>query len=323
MNQGFDGRYVAGSEFSIRSLFPGSFVTPLEDLLSAATANNPAERPRMGEIEGELRSWLRTSDDFLKTNPLQWEEALARLFPVSVPTRAIWMDQAPIVAVLNAVGQSNLNHLFFPDGGGMDLEGARLSVHEPGCIELHTTFWNIVRPLSLTLETFPGDAQWNYLRLETAKLHPAEVSDQESDTDADEQPGLFPAVIIADARRDRYESGEQASEELTEIDEHTYAGRACWDEGRYNGAELPEGARVVVRWFGGAFVIFQKTSFYNFAHGKLDAYDGRHNTMDAEQFRAHIEELRNAVEERGIDLRVRRIDARNRARDHYEKRDEH
>jgi serine/threonine protein kinase len=304
VNQGFDGQYVAGSEFSIRSLFPDSFVTPLEDLLNAATAHNPAERPTMGEYEEKLRSWLQTSDDFLRTNPLQWEEALSRLFPVAAPTRAIWTDPALIIAILNAVGQTNLNHLFFPDSGGMDLEGARLSVHEPGCIELHTDFWNIVKPLSLTLETFPGDAQWNYLRLETASLDPAEVCDRRLDDDDDDQEE-------EDEQNDQYTSGERASEELTEIDEHTYASRACWDENRYDGGELPDSARVIIRWFGGAFVIFQKTSFYNLAHGKLDAYNGRHNRMDAEQFRSHIEELRNAVEERGIDLRASRIQERD------------
>ena len=311
VNQGFDGQYVAGSEFSIRSLFASSYVTPLEELLSAATAHNPLERPTMAKVAGSLRSWLETSDDFLRTNPLQWEEALARLFPVAAPTRAIWTDPARIVAILNAVGQANLNHLFFPDGGGMDLEGARLSVHEPGCIELHTHFWNIVKPLSLTLETFPGDAQWNYLRLETARLDPIRLSDR----DEDEQAGN--GEEEADDQEYRYTDHEQANEELTEINDHTYASRACWDEDCYEGGELPKTARVVVRWFGGAFVIFQKTSFYNFAHGKLDAYTGRHNRMDAEQFRQHIEELRQGVIERGIDLRAERIEAVARARERW------
>jgi len=316
VNQGFDGQYVAGSEFGIRSLFPASFVTPLEELLSAATTHSPVERPSMAELRDKLNSWLQISDDFLETNPLQWKEELARIFPVSAPERAIWTDAASIVTVLNSVGQANLNHLFFPDGGGMDLEGARLSVHEPGCVELHTSFWNIVKPISLTMETFPGDAQWNYLRLETGRLDPAKVSGEESDRDDDRRDD-HGGQDEASALRNEDTSGERASEELTEIDERTYTSRACWDEGRYNGEELPESARVVIRWFGGAFVIFQKTSFYNFAHGKLDAYDGRHNTMNAEQFRAYIEVLRNGVQERGIDLRARRIQKRGLAREQF------
>lgn len=319
VDQGFDGQYVAGSEFSIRSLFPDSFVTPLETLLSAATAHNPIERPAMRQFEQALSSWLLSCDDFLQTNPLQWKEALSTIFPVVTPMRAIWTDAAQIVAVLNAVGKTNLNHLFFPDSGGMDLQGARMSVHEDGCIELHTSFWNVVKPISLTLETFPGDAQWNYLRLETSKLDPVDFKAGE---DVDEEP------CEQDEQDDDHEYGEsqsedrvtshRLSEELTEIDQFTYAGRSCWDEGFYRGEELPETARVVVRWFGGAFVIFQKTSFYNLVHGKLDAYGARHNKMSAEQFRSHIEELRSGVEERGIDLRADLIQARDRIRDENE-----
>jgi serine/threonine-protein kinase len=198
----------------------------------------------------------------------------------------------------------------------MDLEGARLSVHEPGCIELHTGSWNIVKPISLTLETFPGDAQWNYLRLEAAKLDPVDISGgglNEDDAEFDDEN----EQAEEEEQDGEYTLRERTNEKLTEIDEHTYASRACWDENRYEGEKLPDSARVVVRWFGGAFVIFQKTSFYNLAHGKLDAYDGRHNRMDAEQFRSHIQELRNAVQEKGIDLRTRRIRERDTVREYY------
>jgi hypothetical protein len=45
------------------------------------------------------------------------------LFPVSAPSRAAWNDVDAIVGVLNVIGNiSNLNHLFFPGGGGMDLK---------------------------------------------------------------------------------------------------------------------------------------------------------------------------------------------------------
>ncbi len=194
-----------------------------------------------------------------------------------------------------------------------------MSRHEPGCIELHTTFWNIVRPVSLTLEIFPGDAQWNYLRLESAKLDPIEIYEELDG--GDEQFGDADDQEEHSAEENQHRLAERASEELTEIDEETYASREVWDEGRYNGEELPEGARVVVRWFGGAFVIFQKTSFYNLAHGRLDAYNGRHNTMSAAEFRSHVAELRKGVEERGIDLRARRIAARDRVHDRTEQKE--
>jgi hypothetical protein len=149
---------------------------------------------------------------------------------------------------------------------------------------------------------------------------PSRVSDCEPDDD-DEQLSDDEDKAEPDERNDKYTLNERACEELTEIDEHTYASRACWDENRYAGEELPDTARVIIRWFGGAFVIFQKTSFYNFVHGKLDAYSGRHNKMDAEQFRSHIEELRNAVQQRGLDLRAQRIRTRDKIRDDYENKE--
>jgi serine/threonine-protein kinase len=197
------------------------------------------------------------------------------------------------VVVLNLLGQTNsLNHMFYPSGGGNDLEAACLSNCELGCIELQTGHSQIVRPISLTLETFPGDPQWNYFRLETGALGPSQ------------------------AYRRRAKSKE-IEEYVTEVRPGIYAPSSCWDEGRYDGKPLPKTARPVIRWFAGAFVIFQKTSFYNLAGGKLDAYDGRHNEMNAVEFRSHVGEMRKQVLSLGIDLRSRRLAERDAMRRHY------
>ncbi len=291
--QGFDGQYASGSELSIRRLFRNSYVTPLEDLLSRATAHNPLERPSMREFAQGLRAWLDVGNDFLKSNTLQWQETLANLFPLGAPTRATWDDPAQIVTVLNLLGRTNsLNHMFYPSGGGMDLEAARLNKHEPGCIEMDTGLLDLVKPISLTLESFPGDPQWNYFRLETGTLEPSGVYGRK---------------------------GKSAGthEEVTEIGPGVYADISCWDNHWYKDAPLPDQARRLTRWFAGAFVIFQKTSFYNLAPAPLDAYDGRHNEMDANSFRSHIEEMRKQVLTLGIDLRSRRIAERETVRKHY------
>jgi serine/threonine-protein kinase len=291
--QGFDGQYTAGGEVSIGQLFGDSYVMPLEELLSAATAHDPSKRPSMREFANGLRAWLDVGNDFLKSNPLQWRDALSKLFPQGAPARAVWEDPAQIVVVLNLLGQTNsLNHMFYPSGGGNDLEAACLSNCELGCIELQTGHSQIVRPISLTLETFPGDPQWNYFRLETGALGPSQ------------------------AYRRRAKSKE-IEEYVTEVRPGIYAPSSCWDEGRYDGKPLPKTARPVIRWFAGAFVIFQKTSFYNLAGGKLDAYDGRHNEMNAVEFRSHVGEMRKQVLSLGIDLRSRRLAERDAMRRHY------
>ena len=116
----------------------------------------------------------------------------------------------------------------------------------------------IIRPSRLLFEAFGCDPEWNYFRLEAAELEPSGVYDLEADT-------LY--------------------EELTDIGGESYANRSHWDDGEYNGRPLPEGSRVVMRYFGGAFVIIQKTSLYNDLN---TTYDARHNKMTADEFREYI-----------------------------------
>jgi hypothetical protein len=284
--QGFDGQYSGGSEISIRRLFGDSYVSPLENLLASATAHNHLERPSMQEFATGLRAWLDVSDDFLLHNPLQWQETLSRLFPVGIPAQATWRDPEQIVAVLNLLGQTpSLNHMFYPSFGGNDLLQARLSEHEEGCIELILGRCNLVRPINLSFEGFPDGPEWNYFRLETGTLAACGAYEEEPE---------FPRI----------------SEDVTEINSHVYAELSCWDDDRYENGPVPATARPVTRWFTGAFIIFQKTSFYNLAEGRLDAYSGRHNEMDAVDFRSHVEELRDVVRTQGIDLRSSRIQQR-------------
>lgn len=64
-----------------------------------------------------------------------------------------------------------------------------------------------------------------------------------------------------------------------------YIKRHYWDEQTYLNEPLPEGARVVVRYFKGAFVIFKKTSIYNQIS---ETYDGRHEKLGADEFKNQI-----------------------------------
>lgn len=117
----------------------------------------------------------------------------------------------------------------------------------------------MVKPTRLLFESFGDDPEWNYFRLETGVLEPSGAY------------GQYPT--------DWYE------EDLTEIGGQTYADSSCWDRKEYDGKPLPEGSRLITRYFRGSFVIFQKTSFYNQA---MNSYDPRHNEMDADEFREYI-----------------------------------
>jgi len=193
---------------------------------------------------------------------LSWALIQTKLFPISTPLRAVWTDPAELVKILDLLGKrSNMNHLFFPAGGGLDLTGACLSGREEGCIELEFGGINhLLKPLRLMFESFGHETQWNYFRLEAAELEPS---------------GTY-----------EHYSEEYAHEELTDLGDEGYIDRAYWDENEYRGERLPSGSRVITRHFRGAFVIFEKTSLYN----KVSkTYDGRHNRMNGDAFRDYIE----------------------------------
>jgi serine/threonine-protein kinase len=134
---------------------------------------------------------------------------------------------------------------------------------EAGCIELHTQGQtHIVKPRRLYFESFGADPEWNYFRLETGPLDPSGV-----------YPDLEP---------------KWKHEELTDVGGKFYAERACWIHDDYAGAPLPPDSRPVSRHFEGTFAIFQKTSRYN---KNRSTYDGRHNRMSADEFRAHITDV--------------------------------
>jgi len=210
-------------------------------------------------------------DNFRVQNPKDWKLLLDELFPVGMPTRSRWEDQPSVISVLNHIGSiKNVNHLFFPDGGGLDFTGACLS-NEDGLVELEFGMSKRVCKLAaLSFESFADsqDYQWNYFRIDTIPVAGT---------------GIY--ELKADATQ----------EELTEIEPGQYAPRSAWDNHEYRGEPLPTTARLVTRILNGSMVIFQKTSLYNRIP---DTYSAPHNLTDADGMRAEIERLKQRVLEK-------------------------
>jgi hypothetical protein len=214
--------------------------------------------------------------EFREKNLKDWDELLHVLFGGSIPDESIWKDKTDIIRILNLIGKKpNINHIFFPSGGGLDLVGARDSVEED-CIEIyfHEKTADIVRPKELIFQSFGNPYEWAYFRLETNKLEPSGV----------------------------YENLKGQREELTEITPGDYMDRSYWDEG-FTGYDesgrkllLPESARVITRLFSGAFVIFAKGSLYNAINA---TYDGRHSKMTGEEFKQYIGKTVSGLKEHG------------------------
>jgi hypothetical protein len=212
---------------------------------------------------------------FKQNNRAEWIGIQQRVYGTNPAPTQQWTRPEEILRALSPFCACDRNHMFFPDGGGLDLE-AVFSSHEPGCLDLMTGgVPNVVRPARLLFESFPDYASLSYFRLETAQLESSGV----------------------------YENLTSGYEEVVELSPRNYIERWTWDAGFYDHDEsgreipLPESARLAVRWFTGAFVVFAKGSIYNSISA---TYDARHNKMSAPEFRTYIERMIAHAKERGI-----------------------
>ena len=256
--KGFDGQYSPESSLSLNKYIKLSYYKTLDDLLIECTDNDPNKRKTISEISVKLKEWLEIERNYKSRNKLQWKDIQKQLFPSTIPTRAFWEDNKAIVDILNILSNtSNLNHVFFPTGGGNDLHGARLS-HEKNCIELNFGQTVIVKPKRLVFESFGFQEEWNYFRLECNHLAAC---------------GYYPDA--------------QIRETVTELAPLIYTDYNCGEFNDFDGEELPDDARLVERFLSEcSFVIFQKTSLYN----KVSStYDARHNKKTTDEFRAYID----------------------------------
>lgn len=270
-NKGFDGQYSTESIIHLKKFYPKSYTSPIDNLLLYSTDNDPAKRPSIDKFILGLREWKKLAEDFHERNQEQWFEIQTKLFPTSIPKRVVWEDINDIIKVLKVVcTYDNLNHLFMPSGGGLDLEDVRVS-HEDGCIELDFQLIDIVKPKRLLFESFGYDHEWNYFRLEADELEPSGVYEVEKG----EEP---------------YEKTHDR-EEVTQIypgqyEDYNYLENSSYREQEDYEYESPKGMKHVTRWFRGSFVIFCKRSVYN---RNPSTYDGRHNKMTTDEFRDYIQ----------------------------------
>lgn len=255
--KGFDGQYFSDTVLSLKNYTRLSYYKGLDDLLRDCTSNDPDQRPTSKEVLQRLSEWIKVEGDHQVCNRLRWKDVQKELFPSGTPTRAIWQQTDAIVSILQRLSTTDdLNHMFFPNGGGMNLLNAKRS-YEDQCIEMDVGWTLVVKPKRLVFESFDFKEEWNYFRLETSRIAPT---------------GYYEKV------------GNQ--EPLTEITPATYSDIKCWEFNDYNGKDLPQGTRQVVRVLEeGSFVIFQNLSRYN----KIgDTYDARHNKMSTDEFRTYI-----------------------------------
>jgi hypothetical protein len=215
-------------------------------------------------------------DEFLAMCIDAWVQTLDQFNPRHEDQRT-WSGQAAIRDVLAKVLAHTRSHAHLPTGGGHDFDLVRPS-REAGVLEFQVERGSVylAKPKKLVLEQIARRPAESFLLLELAELQPSgayevEAEDEDEATDSDWL-----------SRR----------EEVVELAPLEYVERSVWDEGNLGydsrGREipLPDDARLVTRWFNGKMLFVTKGSMWN---GTPTTYDGRHDTMSADEIRAMIE----------------------------------
>lgn len=179
----FDGQYIPDSNISLnnyvdlvinRTRMGGVWnyesLVLLDRLLTDATNNNPSERPNAIQFREQFEFWYASNLDYRLRNIYEWEDALCKIFPISIPVSCTWESQDAILQVLKILFEryDNLNHAFYPRGGGMDFE--KIGIYE--LEELILINRDVVlKPKTLIFESM-NNFEWSYFRLEVAEIEP-------------------------------------------------------------------------------------------------------------------------------------------------------
>lgn len=273
--KGFEGTYDSlepnislRKNLIFKEIRNNRYLASLERLLKKATEYDPDNRPSMAEFKDELNRFMNIDSDSDEAQADEWNYLNELLFGRNIPSSVRWTDLNSIIDVLNVVGMSPaFNHMFGPDGGGLDFSYAKLA-NEEKCICLVTEpeFCLILKPDVLVYERFP-DYRWNYFLLKAAPLSPI-LGELESDF-SEKLVEDFPAHYVS-AKAHQY-------------------GVYDYDSGK----PLPKGSRIVHRYVGGSFLIALKSGYYNDIAG---TYDGRHNMVSENDFQKYVKDLSLALE---------------------------
>lgn len=269
--KGFDGQYSSTDKsHGLRyfSRLKHEYLVEIEQLLADATSNIPAERPDIKSFMTSINKWCMIYEDRNISEANEWEFISTRIWGKDRPTRMVFDTPNAIVNLLNVLSESAaLNHMLFPNGGGLDFSHAELS-GEKGFIAIQAdNCIAILKPKALYYESFP-DARWNYFFLEADDVEPIkelEVTEEGEQYIVEDFPGHYVNAIDAVYGVYDYDSGKP----------------------------LPSGARIVSRFCRGKFLIVIKTATYNYIP---NTYDGRHNVMNNDELRSYFANLQHIIQ---------------------------
>ncbi|AZB21899.1 hypothetical protein EG338_07355 [Kaistella haifensis] len=175
----FDGQYNTHSSISLKNYVdlkineitnygePNYFsLVVLDKLLFDATHNDPDKRPTIQEFKRRFNFWLDSNDNYELRNEIEWEDAIRKIFPVSVPLSSKWDNILEIKNVLEIIftHYDNLNYTFFPYFGGLDLTDIKIiEIDYKEYLVINDEYF--LEPKCLYFESM-NDFSWSYFRLE-------------------------------------------------------------------------------------------------------------------------------------------------------------
>lgn len=244
-------------------------IAEIEILLEGATKNSPADRPTINEFCDQLSYWITISKNNNYDAIQQGEFRMLKhyLNPACEINSLRITKTNDIVKALNYFRLAPvLNHMLYPQGGGLDFDSAELA-SENGCIALHSNIGtiDILKPKQFIFESF-DDYKWSYFLLEADKLTP----------------------ILT--------TKDVLSEELVEDIPGHYCDATDFVYGVYDydsGKKLPQNARKVERFCRGNFLLLPKLGYYN---QQNSTYDGRQNNCTAEEFKLYIQKMKDLAD---------------------------
>lgn len=271
--KGFDGvyNYLDNSHgLRYKSKFIDKHLVEIDELLHDSTQNEPDLRPDIHQFHDRLVTWCEVTRDYEKSQNSDWQFLKKLLFGRNAPSSCKWEETEDIINVLNIVGKTPAyNHMLFSDRGGLDFSYSKRAAEE-GCIYIYSTPYScyVAKPKSLEYEGFNDDYRWSYFLLSFDELDPILQKSEGRDREylVEDTPG-------------HYVSAQYAHYGVYDYD---------------TGVKLPDGYKLVNRYYGGKFLIVSKNSPYNMINA---TYDGRHGMCSGEVFRNYIRSLKHTYSE--------------------------
>ncbi len=241
----FDGQYnFMDSKHNLgekQSVLKYVHLVEIHSLLESATTNDPDSRITLYDFKKSLEIWLETINSYHLMCVSNWKFITKFLFKDTVSRTTIWDRLDDIIYILNFLSKISTNFIF-AGPGGREVFKFVSKANEEGYIYIHQDDSShqdydthktdiIVKPKLLVFENFQDNISCNYFMLETEKSN-----------------------FI-------HYNSEYKFEELVEDTpgHYVYVGNPIYGVYDYDkGNKLPDGYRIVHRYFDGNFVFYSE-----------------------------------------------------------------